>query len=265
MEANEIICRPTKDTFVRFCIVLAAFFGFGLYFFYDGAVGYRQANEVYFSYHTFARLGELAQKATPAEWQRQVAEAPLLRDTVQTDNGPAIRGEKDNYPLPRDCKAAQECPPEAQDAAAMRAGWNDCWTAYTGRMHYPVRAGEHPYNEGAIREQWIAGGACMAVSLLILWLIFRTKGRVLALRGDTVTAAGQDFKVGDITRLDLRQWWGKGSKGAAYATVNGRRIKMDGMTYGGFGEGAPADVFMKALLGQYHGEVLEYKQEDEQK
>ena len=58
MTNTPIICHPTRDTFVRFAIVLAAFFGFGLYFFYDGAVGYRKANEVYFSYQAFAELGK---------------------------------------------------------------------------------------------------------------------------------------------------------------------------------------------------------------
>ena len=63
MTTTSITCRPTRDTFVRFGIVLLAFFGFGLYFFYDGAVGYRKANEVYFSYQAFARLGSKATEA----------------------------------------------------------------------------------------------------------------------------------------------------------------------------------------------------------
>ena len=62
MTNTPIICRPTRDTFVRFAVVLVAFFGFGLYFFYDGSVGYRKANEVYFSYQACARLGTEASK-----------------------------------------------------------------------------------------------------------------------------------------------------------------------------------------------------------
>lgn len=57
MANNDIICRPTLDTFIRFGIVLAAFLGFGIYFFYDAAIGYRKANEVYYSYRAFALLG----------------------------------------------------------------------------------------------------------------------------------------------------------------------------------------------------------------
>ena len=261
MQETDITCKPTRDTFARFGIVLAAFFGFGLYFFYDGSVGYRKANEVYFSYQAFANLGQKVEQSAPASWKAMTSSSPLL-PTQQTEAGPVIATAEAVFPLPQDCEAARSCPPEAQDYHAMKNGWNDCWIAYTARMHYPARPGEHSYDEGAIREQWYAGGGCMLVSLLIVWLMLRTKGRVLALSGDTVTAAGQQFRVGDITQLDLRQWWDKGTKGAAYATVNGRRIKMDGMTYGGFGEKGTADAFMKALLAQYKGEILEYERDD---
>ena len=102
------------------------------------------------------------------------------------------------------------------------------------------------------------------MSACIIYLMLRTRRRIMALEGDLVTAAGQQFRVADITRLDLRQW-GKGFKGIAYATVNGRKIRMDGMTYGGFdpAAGQPAEALMQALLAQYRGEILEYEQKDE--
>ena len=79
-----------------------------------------------------------------------------------------------------------------------------------------------------------------------------------------MTAAGRQFRVAEITRLDLRQW-GKGFKGVAYATVNGRKVRLDGMTYGGFdpAAGQPAEAFMQALLARYQGEILEYEQNKE--
>ena len=263
MEETNIICKPTRDTFVRFAIVLAAFFGFGLYFFYDGAVGYRLQNEVYFSHEAFANLGQQVEKSAPASWKAMTSSAPLL-PAIQLEDGPAIVYAAETlFPLPKDCEAARSCPPEVQDYHAMKKGWNDCWIAYTGRMHYPSNPAEHPHDQGAIREQWYAGTGCMVVSLIIIWLMVRTKNRVLALEGSTVKAAGREFAVSDITKLDLRQWWGKGVKGAAYATVNGRRIKMDGMTYGGFGGKGNADAFMHALLKQYHGEILEYERDED--
>ena len=256
MIESSIICRPTRDTFVRFGIVLLAFFGFGLYFFYDGSVGYRKANEVYFSYQAFARLG--AEASMGKTWN--ATEKPLIA-AEQMGNEWMVEGK---YPLPADCEAARATPPEAADLAAMRKSWADCWTAYTARMHYPVKPAEHAFDTAAIREQWLAGGVCMCISAAILFFILRTRRRVMALEGDLVTAAGQQFRVTDITRLDLRQW-GKGYKGIAYATVNGRKVRLDGMTYGGFDPavGQPAEVFMQALLSRYEGEILEYEQNKE--
>lgn len=255
MTTTSIICRPTRDTFVRFAIVLAAFFGFGLYFFYDGAIGYRKANEVYFSYQAFAELGKDASAATA--WEAEKAMQPLI-SAEQVEGEWIVEGK---YPLPANCDAARTTPAEAADHAAMSKSWAECWTAYTARMHYPVKPAEHPYDTAAIREQWIAGGVCMCISAIIIFFILRTRSRVMSLRGDTVTACGQTFQVADISRLDLRQW-GKGFKGIAYATVNGRKIRLDGMTYGGFDPvaGQPAEEFMNALLARYQGEILEYEQ-----
>ncbi|MBO5683957.1 MAG: hypothetical protein J6R92_03330 [Akkermansia sp.] len=260
MTTEPIICRPTRDTFVRFGIVLLAFFGFGLYFFYDGAVGYRKANEVYFSYQAFARLGNMA--SNTGTWDSTQASHPLI-PAKQVDGEWMIDGK---YPLPANCAAVLSTPPEAADYAAMRRSWADCWTAYTARMHFPVKPAEHAYDTAAIREQWLAGAICMLISGIIIFLALRTRSRIMALEGELVTAAGQQFHTSDISRLDLRQW-GKGYKGVAYATVNGRRIRMDGMTYGGFDPDAnqPAEQFMQALLARYKGEILEYEQKDNQK
>lgn len=253
---SSIICRPTTDTFVRFGVVLLAFFGFGLYFFYDGSVGYRKANEVYFSYQAFARLGAEASKG--GAWSTAVK--PLI-EAEQVGGEWMVEG---RYPLPADCEAARTTPAEAADHAAMSKSWADCWTAYTARMHYPVKPAEHAFDTAAIREQWLAGGVCMCISAVIVYFILRTRRRVMALEGELVTAAGRQFRVAEITRLDLRQW-GKGFKGVAYATVNGRKVRLDGMTYGGFdpAAGQPAEAFMQALLARYQGEILEYEQNKE--
>ena len=257
MSNDSIVCRPTRDTFVRFTIVLAAFFGFGLYFFYDGAVGYRKANEVFFSYQAFARLGNEASQSSP--WGMEKAMQPLIA-AEQVEGEWMVEGK---YPLPANCEATRTTPLEAADYASMKQGWADCWTAYTARMKYPVKPAEHAYDTAAIREQWIAGGVCMVISAIILFFILRTSRRVMSIEGDTITAAGQKFNVKDITRLDLRQW-GKGFKGVAYATTGGRRIRLDGMTYGGFApeDGQPAEAFMQSLLARYQGEILEYEQEE---
>lgn len=261
MTEVNIICKPTLDTFVRFGIVLVAFMGFGLYFFYDATVGYRKANEIYFSYHAFAQLGEdVGSCATQEEWKEARLNAPLI--TARKVGNELVAFESEHpYPLPSECAATLNCPPEACDYNAMNKSWNDCWLAYTARKHFPAKPVDHAYDAAAIREQWYAGGVCTLISVLLLALMIRTSRRVLALQGDTITAAGQSFSISDISRLDLRQW-GKGYKGIAYATVNGKKIRIDGMTYGGFNpaKGEPAEAFMKALQARYRGEILEYEE-----
>lgn len=261
MAEINIICKPTLDTFIRFGIVLAAFFGFVLYFFYDATVGYRKANEVYFSYQAFAELGEAAAGNTGrSAWEARRNNQPLIAADM-VNNEPVVHEGEHAYPLPAGCEATSSCPPEAGNYEAMNKSWNDCWLAYTARMRFPAKPAEHPYDTAAIREQWYAGGVCMLVSALLLGLMIRTSRRVLALQGDSVTAAGQTFNISDITLLDLRQW-GKGFKGVAYATVHGRKVRLDGMTYGGFNpqKGEPAEAFMKALQARYRGEILEYEE-----
>ncbi len=261
MDETPIICKATRDTFVRFAVVLAAVLGFGLYFFYDAATGYRQANAAILSYNAFARLGELASKATATEWNALMLEDRLIPTAEGRPD--AAEGEKGAlYPLPRGLEATQAYPAEARGHAAMAAGWGDCWTAYSARMHYPLKPGDHPHDEGAIREQWYGGAACMLASALILFFIVRTARREMSIRGSRVCAAGQRFDVADIERIDLRQW-GPGFKGAAYFTVKGRRLKADGMTYGGFSkaQGEPAERFMKAVLARYRGDIIDYEQE----
>lgn len=266
MADSPIICKPTADTFVRFAIVLAAFFGFGLYFFYDGAIGYRVENEVFCSYHAFAERGGKVDAMSEAEWQSQVASKPLLATEMQDGERVFISGGEKPValPLPVNCESAAHCPAEVADYAAMKQGWMECWQKYTARKHFPIKPGEHGHDRGAIREQWIAGGVCMLISAALAFLMVRTSRRVMSLHEDVVNAAGETFTVADITRLDLRQW-GKGFKGVAYATVKGCKIRMDGMTYGGFSpeKGEPAERFMQALLAQYKGEIIEYASNEE--
>lgn len=260
MSNGGIICKATLDTFVRLGIVTAAFLGFAVYFFYDGALGYRHQNEAICSFKAFAELGNQVSGCPEPLWKARREASPLIEARQEGDALFAVDAKGHRYPLPADCEAARSCPPEARDYAAMTRSWNDCWAAYSKRMRFPIKPGEHPHDEGAIREQWIAGGLFSGIGLILLALALRTYRRELSLRGDTITAAGQQFSLSDISLIDLRQW-GAGFKGVAYFTVKGKRIRIDGMTYGGFNEakGEPAEQFMKAVLARYQGDIIEYE------
>ena len=263
MSEKDIICKATTDTFVRFGIVILALFGFSLYFIYDGAIGYRKKNEAYCCYKAFAKLGSEASKTTDcAAWQQQRESAPLLVTETTADGDLVAVVDDARYPLPQDCAAAKSSPAEVMDLKAMQS-WSACWSRYSGRMGMPITPGDHAYDAAAIREQWIGSAVGFSLVLLGLYFVVRTHRRELALRGDLITAAGQQFRIADIQTIDLRQW-GTGFKGVAYFTVNGRKVKVDGMTYGGFDtkKGEPAETFMKAVLAQYKGDIIEYAQTD---
>lgn len=260
MSQKDIVCKATLDTFVRFGIVIAALLGFAVYFFYDGHIGYAKQNEAICSYRAFAQLGSTAAQHTAAGWETMLGEQALIPTTEENGQTFAV-GEKDSrYPLPAHCEAARSCPPEARDHATMSRSWSDCWAAYSKRMHYPLKPGDHPHDEGAIREQWYAGVAFTITGIILLGLALRTHKRELSLRGTTVTAAGRSFDIRDIECIDLRQW-GTGFKGIAYLTVGGKRVRFDGMTYGGFNKekGEPAEALMQAILSQYKGDIIEYE------
>lgn len=260
MSETHIICKPTADTFVRFGIVIAALFGFALYFFYDGHTGYRQKNEVICSFRAFAELGKKALECnSQADWAAARSSSPLIVTEQLGEELMAVLDEQ-RYPLPPHCESARTCPPEVLDLTAMSRSWSDCWAAYSRRMQLPISPGEHAYDMGAIREQWIAGAVFILLGCILLYFALRTRGRVMELKGDRLTVGGQQFSVADISHIDLRQW-GPGFKGCATLTVDGRKVKADGMTYGGFNKekGEPAEQFMQALLAQYQGEITEYE------
>lgn len=260
MSQPEIICKATIDTFVRFGIVILAVFGFSIYFAYDGAVGYAQKNELYFSYKAFESLGFAAEKTQDAdEWKRLRESTPLISAEKTPEGDWYVAEGETHYPLPPDSEVVAKCPPEVQSMQAMR-NWHDCWKKYTERQGYDIKPSEHPFGTGKVMEQWVGCAVGFVLVGIGVFFVVRTYRRELSLRGDIVTAAGQQFSVNDITLIDLRQW-GTGFKGVAYFTVGGKKIKVDGMTYGGFSQknGEPAEKFMKAVLEQYKGDILEYE------
>ncbi len=261
MKQTDIICKATTDTFLRFGVVLLALLGFAIYFVYDATVGYYKKNEVYCSYKAFAELGEQATKETNAAAWKAARESTPLLPTQQVDGRPAMQVGGVWLPLPADCPAAASCPQETLDLQAMKTAWFQCWTAYTGRVGMPQEPGEKGMDAQTIFHQWVAAAGAFSLFALGMYFVLRTARRELALRGQEVTAAGMRFAVADIECIDLRQW-GPGFKGVAYFTVKGKKVRVDGMTYGGFNKekGEPAEQFMQAVLASYNGDIIEYEQ-----
>lgn len=238
------------------------FFGFGAYFFYDGVSGYPRANEVFFTHRAFAAMGEKIGSMTESEWARYVDTAAMW-PIVRKDGAEYALGDNgDLFPMPAGASAG--IPEVMRDYALVKeGGWFDyAWKRYSAERRFPIKPGEHPYDAAAVGEQWLAGGCCLALGLACLLLLARTLGRTMSWEGGALTAAGRHFRMEDIRRIDLRSWKLKGLAFFTVETPGGlRRVRIDGMTYGGFEKrrGEPAEKFMQAVLSHYEGDLVRYE------
>ncbi|MCC8020483.1 MAG: hypothetical protein LIO63_00615 [Akkermansia sp.] len=238
------------------------FLGFGGYFFYDGASGYPHANEVYFTYHAFARAGqEISAVSSPQEWKTRL-DAASMWESQERDGRVFVLGSKGElYPLPEGVSSAW---PDAIRVweSLKRDGWNAAWIKYSEERRFPVKPGEHPYDTAAVREQWIAGTVCMILAAGCLFLLLRTLRRRMSIDEGYLTVAGKTLRIEDIERIDLRKWKLKGLAWLHVRKPSGGTMKLraDGMTYGGFSKAQdePAERLMQNLLSQFDGEIIDY-------
>lgn len=241
-----IVCKPTTWFKTRAIGLGLLLLGFGLYFFYDATTGYPQKNEVFFMHKTFEAAGQTVEKAYSADQWKQIAAGATI-----DFKGYPVSSATDPQATP--------WPAELANYDLMKQGWNEAWTAYTGRMHLPLKPVDTPFDDGKIREQWIAGSISCALALFCAFLLIRTMGRVMSIDGENVTAAGTRFSVKDITRLDMRKWK---HKGIAYAYLGEKRVRLDGFCYGGFSKedhDQNAEAFIQALLASYQGDIIDYE------
>jgi hypothetical protein len=134
-------------------------------------------------------------------------------------------------------------------------------------MKWNRKPPEKWHDAGSIREQWIVGHVLMALAAATVFVLIRTLRRTMVLDGDTIiTQDGRRVAIAALTQLDLRKWFTKGLAFAEYQLESGKkgRIRIDGMTYGGFQKekGEPAEQWMTQLRAQFRGEIIEYAQEE---
>ena len=222
MSTSAIICKPTKDTFMRFGVVLLALWGFALYFFYDASIGYPLKNAVYFSHKAFADNGDISIKTSNEQWQQLHAGQPLIKAEKGKLGYSISDSAGKQYQLPAQLEACINCPPQYLNHELMTSGWGNAWADYSAQMHYPIKPSDKPYDAASIQEQWIAGSIATLLGSILLYFIIRTARRVISINGKQVIAAGKSFQVSDISCIDLRQW-GAGYKGSASLVVQGDR------------------------------------------
>jgi len=128
---------------------------------------------------------------------------------------------------------------------------------------------EHSYSQQKIKEQWIVFGVCLVLLVLAVFFLLRTLSRKMVVDGETFQpAGGKAVAIGELVRLDLRKWKSKGLALAWADDGSGgeRKIRIDGLTYGGFKveDGEPAEKLMRALKAGFSGEIIDYEGEEEE-
>ncbi len=226
------------------------------WFFKDAAIGYRQENEVFVMHQAFAEAAQIYQKRqqegmlTDSEWKNYAVE-----QKVNAVADPQLLPPHVQLPLP--------WPQELHDTSTLAKGQAAAWEAYTERRKWNRKPPEKWHDAASIREQWVVAYALSALACGSLFILVRTSRRRMSIVGDAmITQEGRRVPMSDLSRLDLRKWSTKGLAFAYHPLSNGKegKIRIDGLTYGGFlkEQGEPAERFMKLLRDHFTGEIIEY-------
>ena len=239
--------------------MLLMFGVFAVMFFMDGKWGYREQNLTYYLSKAFEKAnGEFRAKQddwTPESW-RAHAEAQV----VEVPEGREV-------PFPEGTRLPIPWPEMLHDHATMTASLgqpvSQLFDDYRLVADLRKKVPEHDFPAHKITEQWVAFGVCLALTIGAIFVLLRVIGRSMSIDDEAFhPAGGKAIPFGDLVRLDLRKW---DTKGLAYAWAKGpgggeRKVKIDGLTYGGFKkeQNEPAEQLMRRLRANFSGEIIEY-------
>ncbi|MCU0795473.1 MAG: hypothetical protein MUF31_06000 [Akkermansiaceae bacterium] len=256
---SSIVCKPTPWFLLRAAAMILMFGIFAVMFYKDGKWGYRDKNLVYYHKQAFAAavaaFGEKQNELGPAEW-REFASTQKI--ALPEDRSVLPVGTPDSIPWPE----------ELWDFAAVKAGL-DAWPEklfdpYRERVGLKAKLPDTPYDARKIAEQWYVFWICLTLTIVALFFLLRTMGRSMRMEDGTFhPAGGAPVKLSELVRLDLRHWQRKGLAFAWAKSEGGteRKIRIDGLTYGGFGieQGQPAEKLMAELKAGFSGEIIDYE------
>lgn len=256
--SETIVCKPTPWFLLRAVAMVLMFGVFAVMFYQDGSVGYREKNLSYYSWKGIeaaaADFTAKQEEMTPSAW-RDYAAGQVF--PLPEDRGILPEGTPEEIPWPA----------MLGDYETMKAGLanprSNLFEPYMEEAGLKKSPPEHEYDAGKIFEQWVVFWICLALTIAALFLLLRTLGRKMVLDGDDfLPAGGGAYRIDELVRLDLRKWENKGLA-FAWAKRDGeeQRIRIDGLTYGGFKEeqGAPAERLMQGIKARFSGEVIDYE------
>jgi hypothetical protein len=219
-----IVCRLTPWYYRRMGLLAAMCLGAGLYFFYDGRVGYPKENIA----------------AKEKEWfESEVIEGPEGYDAA-AKLGEEARSEW--------VKAARE-----KGWIVSRALNEPRWKDYAA----PRGWAENPkyHSEDEVRQQYYWGAAMVVVAAIAGFLVLLNHNKVFTGHADhMVMPNGVSVRYADAYCVDKRKWDNKGLAYVHYREAEGapsHRVTVDDLKFGG------ADKVLNRLLAQFKGELIE--------
>lgn len=229
---DPIICRVTPWYFRRMGLMATMCLGMGLYFIYDGRIGYPKENVW------------VAQK----EWyEQEIIGGPKKADReIESFEEARAQGEEVTAAWMKMAREkgwvynADLKEPRWVDYAAGRGGWPE-----SPKYHSPEK----------IREQYYFGGALVFVAAVAGILVLRNRKKVLVGHADhMVMPNGVQVRYDQVTCVDKRKWEFKGLAYIHFRSTESaptRRVTIDDLMYGGAGK------VLKRLLSQFSGELIE--------
>lgn len=259
--SSPIVCKPTPWFLWRALAMLLMFAVFAVLFLFDGKTGYREKN---YSYYVWKAVERASEEFT----SREGAEDPEA--WRQFARGQEIEFPEDRSILPERVEPPMAWPDKLADAEFMAAGQANpkklLFVPLMDELGVRKKPGEKDYDARKIAEQWVFGAICGVLALGALFVLLRTQSRRLELADGVLKVPGsKPTPVSELNRLDLRKWKTKGLAFAWTGAGDGRKLRIDGLTYGGFKEeqGAPAERLMEALKAGFTGEIVDYEEEEE--
>lgn len=216
--SNEVItCRVTRWFFQRMGILAAMFVGMGLYFCYDGKIGYRKDNE----------------KVEKKEW--------FETTFIKSFDEARAAGKLEEWKA----RAKEQGLPSGENGEPPK------WATYAATLGWPEKVKKH--SEEEITQQFWWGGALLAIALFVgIKVLLDFNKKLIGHPGHMIMPNGGEVRFADVFKVDKRKWPVKGLAYVYYRDGDSEsRAVVDDLKYGG------ADKVLDRLIANFKGELIE--------
>lgn len=257
---ETIECKPTAWFVLRALVIFPMFLVFTILFYYDGTVGYRNKNEVFYLRQTFENASK--------DFAKQNNKGSLTAETWKAYAQEQIVPFPDAALVPDTVKLPMKWPAALTDYEKMKPlKWLTLWEEYSGERGLDKDGPEHSYGHNAIREQWICVWVCGAISIASAYICLRTwRRRIIADQNGVTDQKGIFVPYEAMKVMDLRKW---STKGLAYVEyeLDGKpgKLTLDGLVYGGFKkeQGEPGEVLLRKVKSRFTGRIIDFEGVDD--